>query len=98
MFEFVRLPFGLRNAAQTFQRFTDEILRGFNFCHAYIDDIHIASSDMDTRTKQHLQLVFQCFKEYGIVINPSKCELGVTELTFLGHTLNNQGVRPVQEK
>ena len=78
------MPFGLRNAAQAFQRFIDEILRGFNFCYAYIDDVRIASSDLDTY-KQHLQLVFQCFKEYayGIVINPSKCELGIMELTFL---------------
>ena len=97
LFEFVRMPFGLRNAAQTFQRFIDEILRGFDFCYAYIDDVLIASSDVH-KHKQHLQLVFQRFKEYGVVINPSKCELGVTELTFLGHTLNSQGVRPVQEK
>ena len=27
LFEFVRMPFGLRNAAQTFQRFIDEVLR-----------------------------------------------------------------------
>ena len=48
--------------------------------------------------KHHLQLVVQHFKEYGIVINPSKCELRVTILTFLGHTLNSQGVCPLQEK
>ncbi|XP_071653919.1 uncharacterized protein [Temnothorax longispinosus] len=39
LFEFLYMPFGLRNAAQTFQRFIDEILRGLNFCYAYIDDI-----------------------------------------------------------
>ena len=68
------MPFGLRNAAQTFQRFIEEILRGFDFCYAYIDDVLIASSNVDTH-KQHLQLVFQRFKEYGIVISPSKCQL-----------------------
>ena len=39
LFEFPFISFGLRNAAQTFQRFMDEILRGFDFCFAYIDDI-----------------------------------------------------------
>jgi hypothetical protein len=29
--------FGLRNAAQTFQRFMDDILRGLDFCLAYLD-------------------------------------------------------------
>jgi hypothetical protein len=39
IFEFPFWSFGLRNAAQTFQMFMDEILRGFEFCCAYIDDI-----------------------------------------------------------
>ena len=66
LFEFVRMPFGLRNATQIFQRFIDEILRGFDFCYAYIDDVLIASSDAD-KHKQHLRLVFQRFKEYGVL-------------------------------
>jgi len=44
LFEFVRMPFGLRNAAQTFQRFIDQVLRDLHFCYAYIDDVLIASS------------------------------------------------------
>ena len=31
LFEFLHMPFGLRNAAQTFQRFIDEVLRGLDF-------------------------------------------------------------------
>ncbi|KRZ64132.1 Retrovirus-related Pol polyprotein from transposon, partial [Trichinella sp. T8] len=31
LFEYVRMPFGLRNAAQTFQRFMDEVTRGLRF-------------------------------------------------------------------
>ncbi len=33
LFEFLRMPFGLRNAAQTFQRFIDQVLRGLPFCY-----------------------------------------------------------------
>ena len=47
LFEFVRMPFGLRNAAQTFQRFIDQVLRGLPFAYAYIDDILIASSSQE---------------------------------------------------
>ena len=97
LFEFIRMPFGLRNAAQTFQRFIDDVLRGLTFCYTYIDDVLIASTNKK-EYKQHLHLVFQRFKEYGVIINPSKCELGVTELTFLGHTLTSQGILPLQEK
>jgi hypothetical protein len=38
------MSFGLRNAAQTFQRFIDEVLRGLDFCYAYIDDVLVAST------------------------------------------------------
>ncbi|BHF76734.1 hypothetical protein SprV_0501983300 [Sparganum proliferum] len=43
--EFTRMPFGLRNATQTFQRFIDQVLRGLDFVYAYIDDLLVVSSD-----------------------------------------------------
>ena len=39
------MPFGLRNAAQTFQRFIDRVLHGLHFAYAYIDDVLIASNN-----------------------------------------------------
>ena len=39
LFEFTRMPFGLRNAAQTFQRFIDHVLHGLDFAYTYIDDV-----------------------------------------------------------
>jgi cleavage and polyadenylation specificity factor subunit 1 len=43
LFEFPFMSFDQRNAAQTFQRFMDEFLRGFDFCFSYIDDILVYS-------------------------------------------------------
>ena len=96
LFEFLRMPFSLRNAAQTFQRFIDQVLRGLDFCYAYIDDLLIASSEVDH--KRHLQLVFERLSEYGVVINPTKCEFGVAQLQFLGHDVDSKGIRPLTEK
>ena len=56
LFEFLRMSFGLCNAAQTFQRFIDEVLRGFDFVYTYIDDLLIASSSPEEHI-QHLRLV-----------------------------------------
>ena len=77
LFEFIRMPFGLRNAAQTFQRFVDMVLRGLPFSYAYIDDVLVASASEEEH-QQHLHLVFERFKEYGVLIHPSKCELEVS--------------------
>ena len=56
LFEFLRKPFLLRNAAQTFQRFIDQVLRGLDFCSAYIDDHLLASANAEEH-KCHLCLV-----------------------------------------
>ena len=58
--EIVRMPFGLRNAAQTFQRFMDQVLRGLSFAYYYIDDVLIASSNPEEHL-QHLKIVFERF-------------------------------------
>ncbi len=97
LFEFLRMPFGLRNAAQTFQRFMDEVLRGLTFSYAYIDDVLVASCGPEEH-KHHLRLVFQRFSEHGIKVNPAKCVLGVPELDFLGHQVNSQGIHPLPDK
>ncbi|XP_065052942.1 uncharacterized protein LOC135682132 [Rhopilema esculentum] len=97
LFEFVRMPFGLRNAAQTFQRFMDEVLRGLNFVYAYIDDLLIASST-ESDHLQHLEILFSRLSEYGVIINPVKCVFGVPSLDFLGHRISADGISPLPAK
>lgn len=97
LFEYVRMPFGLRNSAQTFQRFIDVVLRGLPFCFAYIDDLLIASPD-EASHRQHLHQVFTRLQDYGVQINVEKSEFGVSSLTFLGHTVSPTGVTPLTTK
>jgi hypothetical protein len=82
LFEFPFMSFGLRNAAQTFQRLMDEILRDFDFCFAYIDDILVFSRSTDEH-EQHLRMLFQQLQKHGILLNPSKCVLRAEEVIFL---------------
>jgi len=96
LFKFRRMPFGLRNAAQTLQRFMDQVLRGLNFCYVYIDDVLIVSRTPEEH-RVHLCLVLR-FVLYGIFINPVKCTLGVSELCFLGHHVNKDGVSPFPDQ
>ncbi|XP_029637974.1 uncharacterized protein LOC115213179 [Octopus sinensis] len=70
MFEFLRMPFGLRSAAQTFQRSIDMVTRGLPFIYAYIDDILVASNS-DEEHNQHLHLLFERLRQFGVVINPT---------------------------
>ena len=97
LFEFVRMPFGLHNAAQTFQRFMEEVLHGLHFCYSYIDDLLIASTTPEEHL-EHLRLVLEHLAEHGIHINVSKCVFGALSLDFLGHRVNTNGIHPLEEK
>ncbi len=97
LFEFLRMPFGLRNATQTFQRFIDEVLRGLDFVFVYIDDVLVAS-ETEAEHLCHLEQVFQRLSDYGLVINIDKCCFGKFSVKFLGHEVTNAGCRPLSGK
>ena len=82
LFEFVLLAFAMRP-----RPFSDLLTRCFAvftaFSYAYVDDVLIASATPEEH-KQHLRLVLERFQKNGIVVNPSKCKLGVATLEFLG--------------
>ncbi len=79
------MPFGLRNAGQSFQRFMDEVLSGLDFAFCYLDDILIGSSTPDEHLL-HLHLVLQRLQQYWLVLNMEKCEIGRTGIDFWATT------------
>lgn len=97
LFEFLVTPYGLRNAAQTFQRFMHSALGDLDFCFAYIDDILIASKNIYEHRK-HLTKVYERLRDNGLTINQEKCVFGATKLTFLGHEVSSQGIKPDSER
>ncbi len=96
-FEFVRMTFGLRNSAQTFQRFIDNVFRGLDFSYAYVDDVLIASATPEEHL-HHLRSVLERLSSHGVVINPNKCVFGASEICFLGHCINQHGISPLLDK
>jgi hypothetical protein len=94
LWEFLHMPFGLRNAGQSFQRFMDKVLAGLDFAFCYLDNILIASSTEDEHL-QHLQQVLQRLQQYGLVLNMEKCELGRQQVDFLGHRITAEGAAPI---
>ena len=94
LFNFTRMPFGLRNSGQTFQRCIDHVTRGLDFVLVYLDDFLVTSPDHQTH-KKHLKILFKRLTEYGIIIGPDKCQFGTTELSFLGHHVYPEGISPL---
>ena len=97
LFEFLRMPFGLKNAGMTFQRFIDRVLAGLPFVLVYLDDILVASPDRKTHL-EHLRIVLQWLRENGLVLNRSKCQFFRSTVDFLGLRVTAGGVSPVPEQ
>ena len=45
-----------------------------------------------------MQIIFERFEKFGVVINPVKCEFGKLEINFLGHYINSAGISPSPSK
>jgi cleavage and polyadenylation specificity factor subunit 1 len=97
LYEYVRMPFGLRNAGQTFQRLMDQVLRGLDFCFVYLDDILIASAS-EAEHVQHLAEVFQRLRAAGLLLNREKCVFNTAVVEFLGHRVTSAGIAPLQSR
>ena len=98
LFEFLRMPMGLRNSAQTFQQFIDNILRDLPFAYAYLDDLLIASKN-EAEHREHLRIVLERLHQNGItIINASKSDFGQSKIKFIGHELSPTGIRPLTDK
>ncbi|GFW25909.1 transposon Tf2-6 polyprotein [Trichonephila clavipes] len=97
LFESTRMQFGLCNAAATFQRFIDEVLRNLPFVFAFVDDILVASSSPEEHL-QHLQILFTRLQQYGLSLKPFKCIFGVTSIKFLGFKVSESGIEPLSDR
>ena len=94
LLEFPFMSFGLRNAAQTFKRFRDDVLKDLDFCFAYIDDILVFSRSSQEHD-QHLRTLFNQLQNYGTLLKPSKCVSRVPKISFLGYKISTMGSQPL---
>ena len=97
LFEFVRMPFGLKNSAQAFQRLMDGVLRDLPRVFVYLDDILVASSSLD-RHVEDVRQVLARLHAAGLSVNRKKCILGKSQVNFLGHQVSAAGVIPLPAK
>jgi len=95
LFEFLRLPFGLRNAGISFQQMMDRILAGLPFVFCFLHDIIIASME-EQEHLEHLRMVFSRLREAGLVINAVKCVFAAATVEFLGNKVSAAGAEPLR--
>ena len=86
-----KLPFGISSAPEHFQRRMHSLLEGLDGVVCVMDDIL-----MFGRTKHEhdsrLWAVLRQLSSAGVTLNSRKCEFNKTQITFLGHVINHQGI------
>ncbi|KAK3746994.1 hypothetical protein QZH41_011945 [Actinostola sp. cb2023] len=90
--EFVVMPFGVKNAPAVFSRLMADVMRGltWNGVAIYLDDIIIGGASFD----EHLRLlkeVLSRLRNAGLTIKSSKVHLCQKTLRFLGHLVSVEG-------
>ena len=95
VYEFLRMRYGLCNAPATFQRLMQNCLGELNLTYAliYLDDV-IVFSHTEEEHLHRLRVVFGRFLEHGLKLKPSKCHFLQDQITFLGHEISANGMKP----
>ena len=99
LYEFKRMPFGLKNAPGTFQRLMNFVLQEYlyKFVAVYLDDIIIYSKTHEEHL-QHLQMVFEAIRKAKLMIKLKKCQFCLPNIPFLGHIVGRSSLQPDHEK
>ena len=94
------MPFGISVAPEEFQRRVDEALSDLPGVSAVHDDIILWGEGVSDKGggdhDEHLAALLQKCREKRIQLNKEKVELKQREITYLGHILSREGLRPAK--
>ena len=95
LYECEDMPFGLCIVPPTFQRLMQNCLGELNltYCLVYLDDV-IIFSDTEEEHLHRMRVVFDRFREHGLKLKPSKCDMFRNEINYLAHHVSKNGVLP----
>ncbi|CAM4577627.1 unnamed protein product [Lepidochelys kempii] len=87
------VPYSLASAPGAFQTMMPLILKNQHGVQCYLDDV-IVFGNTSEEHDNNLQSVLNCISKAGLKLNRSKCKFRQTELSFLGHTISQAGLKP----
>lgn len=99
-YEYLRMPFGLKNAPSVFQRFIYLILKEFitsGQIIVYMDDILLGGATFDEHHRI-LGEVLKCLALSGIQLQLNKCQFAYQEFEYLGFRISPAGISPGTQK
>lgn len=98
-YEFLAMPFGLRNAISVFQRALMIALGELanTYVIVYVDDLLIVS-ETEEQGLERLNTVLEVLTKAGFSLNLKKCSFLKTRVQFLGYEVEAGEIRPNKKK
>jgi len=98
LYEWLYMPFGLRNAGSTYQRATNDILRPHqDYASAYIDDTTVYSLEWEEHLEE-LEHVLNSYRQAGMTLKLKKCDFAKPQVEFVGHVVGSGHVAVLTNK
>ena len=100
IYEYLRMPFGIKNAPAFSQRMMDiEFSKALRegWLQVYIDDLVIYHDNWEDHIKAIRQILEKC-KEINMTISFKKCKFGFHEVKALGHIVSGLWIAVDQNK
>ena len=97
LFQYNRLPFGVSSAPAIFQHCMETLMQGLLGVSVYIDDILVSGASLEQHM-ENLSKVLERLQTAGLRLNRAKCSFLRPSITYLGHVIDSDGLRPTQEK
>ncbi|KAK3236463.1 hypothetical protein CYMTET_53401 [Cymbomonas tetramitiformis] len=98
-YEWTVMPFGLTNAPATALRVGNRAFFDFidQFLVIFMDDTIVYSPDFDSHVKHVRQFLQRC-RDHQFYIRPSKVELFVRSIDFIGHHISEAGLSIIKDR
>ena len=96
-YDYLKVPFGLVQAAAYFQEWMNKVLKDLPFAIAYLDDFIIYSKTAEKHPDDLLQ-VFHKLCNAELTMKLSKCHFFTKEIQHLGHVLSTTGIKLLPSK
>jgi len=95
LYQFKRIPFGLKNAVACFQCVIDDIIATYDCkgLFAYLDDITVCGKTKEEHDK-NLKIFLNAVKECNLTLNESKCMYASETTNLLGYRISKGVLQP----